>query len=348
MAYTVTACPDGSDLVMITVKEVWLRSETDPGETPPEIDNVIVKDRSRDGRRIVKHKVIEELKQDQNLIPWITIESSGDVHLAVRAAELGAKDIILSGKEDSFPLGIALEKVIAETQRFGTKLHARVKSFEEMLAASRTLDVGVSLLVDDVSLARTFKDYFAPTKFDLVAAPVRSVDRVGACWRSCIDTGDIMSIGEGMLVGSTSSAYFLVHAEVIGTEYTGRREWRCNVGPVSNYIIVDMSGGAAIRTKYLSELKCGDNVLTVDKNGNARKAVVNRNKIEYRPTIKITTEISEKRFSVLLQAEKSIHLTTKDGHSVSVLDSLGKEILMYHTKGGMHFGTKVEEGIFEY
>ncbi len=348
MAYTITVCPKGSDLTMIIVKEVWLQSETDPGETPPEIDNVIVKDRSRDGRRIVKHKVIEELKHDQNLIPWITIESSGDVQLAAKAAELGAKDIILSGKEDSFPLGIALEKVIAETQRFGTKLHARVKSFEEMLAASKTLDVGVSLLVDDVSLARIFKDYFAPMKFNLVAAPVKSVHRVGACWRSCIDTGDIMSIGEGMLVGSTSSAYFLVHAEVVGTEYTGKREWRCNLGPVSNYIIVAKSSGVGIKTKYLSELRCGDDVLTVDRNGNARKAVVNRNKVEYRPTVKITTEIDGKRFSVLLQAEKSIQLTTKDGQSVSVLDSLGQDILMYHTRGGMHFGTKVEEGIFEY
>jgi len=330
------------------VKEVWLQSETDLQETPPEIDNVIVKDRSRDGRRVVKHDVMERLKNDQNIIPWITIQTPDDVHLAVKAAELGAKDIILSGKGDSFPLGIALEKVIAETQRFGTKLHARVKSFEEMLAASRTLDVGVSVVVDDVSLGRTFKDYFAPIDFDLVSAPVKSVDRVGACWRSCIDTGDIMSTGEGMLVGSTSSTYFLVHAEVIGTEYTGRREWRCNLGPVSNYIIVDKSSAAGIKTRYLSELRCGDNVLTIDSNGNARRAVVNRNKIEYRPTVKITTEFSGKKYSVLLQGEKSIHLTTKDGRSVSVLDSLGHDILMYQTKGGMHFGTKVEEGILEY
>jgi 3-dehydroquinate synthase II len=193
-----------------------------------------------------------------------------------------------------------------------------------------------------------FKDYFAPMKFDLIATPVKSVDRVGACWRSCIDTGDIMSVGEGMLVGSTSSAYFLVHAEVIGTEYTGKREWRCNAGPVSNYIIVDKPGGAGIKTKYLSELKCGDSVLTVDRNGNARRTVVNRNKIEYRPTVKIAAEVDGKRYSVLLQGEKSIHLTTKDGKCVSVLDSLGQDILMYHTKGGMHFGTKVEEGIFEY
>ena len=347
MVYTIPARHNSSDLAMI-VKEVWLQSETDLEETPPEIDNVIVKDKTRDGRRVVRHDILEELKHDQNLIPWITIESLGDVNLAAKAAELGAKDIILSGKNNAFPVGIALEKVIAETQRFGTNLHASVKSFEEMLAASRTLDVGVSLVVHDVSLGRMFKDYFAPMKFDLIATPVKSVDRVGACWRSCIDTGDIMSVGEGMLVGSTSSAYFLVHAEVIGTEYTGKREWRCNAGPVSNYIIVDKPGGAGIKTKYLSELKCGDSVLTVDRNGNARRTVVNRNKIEYRPTVKIAAEVDGKRYSVLLQGEKSIHLTTKDGKCVSVLDSLGQDILMYHTKGGMHFGTKVEEGIFEY
>jgi 3-dehydroquinate synthase II len=338
---------NSSDLTMI-VKEVWLQSETDLEENPPEIDNVIVKDKTRDGRRVVRHNILEELKHDQKLIPWITIESMDDVNIAGKAAELGAKDIILSGKNNAFPVGIALEKVIAETQRYGTNLHASVKSFEEMLAASRTLDVGVSLVVNDASLARMFKDYFAPMKFDLIATPVKSVDRVGACWRSCIDTGDIMSVGEGMLVGSTSSAYFLVHAEVIGTEYTGKREWRCNAGPVSNYIIIDKSAGTGIKTKYLSELKCGDSVLTVDRNGNARRTVVNRNKIEYRPAVKITTEIDGKRYSVLLQGEKSIHLTTKDGKCISVLDSLGQDVIMYHTKGGMHFGTKVEEGIFEY
>ena len=162
-----TACHSGSDHLMI-VKEVWLQSETELNETPPEIDNVIVKDRSKDGRRIVRHNILEELKRDQNLIPWIVIESRDDVHLAAKAAELGAKDIILSGKGDSFPLGIALEKVIAETQRLGTNLHARVKTFEGMLAASRTLDVGVSLVVDNISLARMFKDYFAQMKFELV------------------------------------------------------------------------------------------------------------------------------------------------------------------------------------
>jgi 3-dehydroquinate synthase class II len=76
--------------------------------------------------------------------------------------------------------------------------------------------------------------------------------------------------------------------------------------------------------------------------------VVNRNKIEYRPTVKITAEFEGKRYSILLQGEKSINLTMKNGQPVSVLDCLGQDILMCHTKGGMHFGTKVEEGIFEY
>jgi 3-dehydroquinate synthase II len=333
---------------MIIVKEIWLKVDKDPQMDIPEIDNIIVNDRTRDGRKVIKQDFLEKLRTDQSIIPSIIVQSMDDVHLAARAAELGAKDIILSGKDNSFPLGIALEKVIAETQRFGTHLLTHVRSFEEMLAASRTLDVGVSVVVSDASLGRMFKDYFAPMKFDLVAAKVTAVDRVGACWRSCIDTGEIMTVGEGMLVGATSNAYFLVHGEVVGTEYTGRREWRCNAGPVSNYLIVDRSTGGEIKTKYLSELKCGATVLTVDSNGNARRTVVNRNKIEYRPAIKITAEFNHKRYSILLQGEKSINLTMKDGQPISVLDCLDKDILMYQTKGGMHFGTKVEEGIIEY
>jgi len=333
---------------MVRVKEVWLKLDKELTEIPPEVDNIIVGNQTKDGRRIIRENILETLKKDKKVIPWVELKSSEDTDLVVKAAEQGARDIIVAGEDGSFPVGIALERIIAETQRFETNLYTCTNSFEEMLAASRTLDVGMNLVIKNPSLVRTFKDYFAPIKFDLIPVTVKAVKRVGACWRSCIDTGDIMTIGEGMLVGATSSAYFLVHGEVIETEYTGKREWRGNLGAISSYIIVDKPGGSEIKTRYLSELKCGDNILVVGSNGNARRAVVNRNKMEYRPMIKIVTEVNSKEYKILLQGEKSIYLTTKEGKPVSVLDSLGQEVLMYITKGGAHFGTQVEEGIFEY
>jgi 3-dehydroquinate synthase class II len=64
--------------------------------------------------------------------------------------------------------------------------------------------------------------------------------------------------------------------------------------------------------------------------------------------IKVTTETNGKEHSVLLQAERSIYLTTKEGKPLPVLDSLGQDVIMFHITGGMHFGTKIEEGIVEY
>lgn len=334
--------------MVLNVKSVWLETDKDRQDIPPEVDNVIVGNRLRDGRQIITESVLEKLKQDKTLVPRIRLEALSDTDLIAKAATLGATDIIVTGKNDSFPVGIALEKVIAETQRYGTRLHTTVKSFEEMLAAAKTLDVGVNVLVKDLSMAKAFKDYFSPIKFELKTVPVKRLERVGACWRSCIDTGDIMTVGEGMLVGATSSAYFLVHGEVVGTEYTGRREWRCNAGAVSSYVVVDKPTGGEVKTRYLSELKCGDYALTVNRDGTARRAVVNRNKIEFRPMVKVTVESDKKEHSVLLQAERSIYLTTKDGKPLPVLDSLGQDVMMFHITGGMHFGTKIEEGIVEY
>ena len=330
------------------MKSVWLEADKDSQEVPSDVDNVVVGDRLRDGRQVITKNVLENLKRDKTLVPRIQLETVSDTDLIAKAAALGATDIIVAGKDYSFPVGIALEKVIAETQRHGTQLHTTVKSFEEMLAAAKTLDVGLNVLVKDPSMARSFKDYFAPIEFELETAAVKHLERIGACWRSCIDTGDIMTVGEGMLVGATSSAYFLVHGEVVGTEYTGKREWRCNAGAVSSYVIVDKPRGSEVKTRYLSELKCGDYVLTVNRDGAARRAVVNRNKIEFRPMVKVTTEFNGKECSILLQGERSIYLTTEEGKPLPVLDSLGQQVMMLHTTGGMHFGTKIEEGIVEY
>lgn len=328
---------------MIKIKEVWLL--TDKEVDFPGADNLILGDRTRDGKQIIKENILEILEENKETIPWIEVKTVADEKFAIDTAKAGAKNIILSGEGCSLAPRIALENIVAETQALGTELYAFANSFEEMLSVAKALDIGLNVIVKDSKLVETFKDYFASIKFDLEPVKVKSVDPVGGGWRSCIDTTDIMKTGEGMLVGSVSNAYFLVHGETKESEFTPPRVFRVNAGGISGYIITDYKDSKT-KTKYLNELKCGSKVLVVDKDGNARRVLVGRNKIEHRPLSLITTEMNQ---TILLQEAETVYLTLSNGEFESILSlKPGDEILMYFAKGGMHRGTEIEEGLIEY
>ena len=80
--------------------------------------------------------------------------------------------------------------------------------------------------------------------------------------RVCVDTCTQMEPGQGMLVGNTTEGFLLVHSESIENPYVAARPFRVNAGAVHAYALCP--GG---RTRYLSELKAGDEVLIVDHAG---------------------------------------------------------------------------------
>lgn len=332
---------------ILKIKEVWLLIDKKGEECNfPLADNFILGNKTtKDGKLIIKERILEILKKGKQVIPWIEIETATDEKLVIDAAKAGAENIIISGKDYCLPPRIAMENIIAKIQTLKTKIYAYANSFEEMLSISKALDIGLNLVIKDSRLIKVFKDYFTPIRFCLKSVKVKSVLSVGSGWRSCIDTTDIIKEGEGMLVGSQSHAYFLVHGETKESEFTPSRAFRVNAGGFSSYIVIN-SKDNKIKTKYLSELKCGLKVLVVDKDGNTRRVLVNRNKIEYRPLSLITTELGH---TILLQEAESVYLTLSNGEPKPIL-SLKREdeILMCLTGGGMHRGTKIEEGLIEY
>src|SRR5208282_5408094 len=90
----------------------------------------------------------------------------------------------------------------------------------------------------------------------LLKAKILSVKPLRSGARVCIDTTELMKPGEGMLVGSQSSGMFLIEAEVHRNPHVEPRPFRVNAGPVSAYVLTP-----GFRTRYLSELKAGDDVL---------------------------------------------------------------------------------------
>jgi 3-dehydroquinate synthase II len=176
----------------------------------------------------------------------------------------------------------------------------------------------------------------------LTRARVKSLRLLGMGDRVCVDTCSIMGHGEGMLVGSSSACLFLIHAESIESEYVAARPFRVNAGPVHSYVLAP---GA--RTRYLSELRSGDDVLLTDKRGRTRHAIVGRVKIERRPLLLLTARAGGRDHSVILQNAETIRLMTDRGaKSVSEIRP-GDTVLVRLDEGGRHFGMKVRETVTE-
>ena len=269
----------------------------------------------------------------------IVIEGKKDEETAIEAAKLGCKYVIVGTPDWKI---IPLENLIAKT-RGKTKLLAQVSSLKEAKVALETLELGsdgVVLKTDNVDELKSTSEFAKKqtAKLDLVAVDVVNVKEIGTGARACIDTCELMKPGEGMLLGCQSSGLFLVQAEVHESPYVETRPFRVNAGPLSLYALT-----SATRTRYLSELKTGEEVLIIDREGKIRVTNVARSKIEWRPLLLIEAEYKGKPLKLIAQNAETIRVVTPEG-SKAVTDLIkGDKILARVEAGGRHFGTLVKE-----
>ncbi|MCJ7444027.1 MAG: 3-dehydroquinate synthase II [Methanotrichaceae archaeon] len=243
---------------------------------------------------------------------------------------------------------IPLENMIAGLQGTNVKIISGVNSSEEAEVALATLEHGADgILLDTSDLSEIKKAQKAAEKsekerLELVSANITNVQAVGMGDRVCVDTASLMIVGEGMLIGSQSKAFFLVHSESEDSPYVAARPFRVNAGAVHAYIKVND------KTKYLSELKSGDEVMIVSKEGLARTAIVGRVKIERRPMILVEAELNGEKITTLLQNAETIKLVRPDGKPKSVTElEVGDQVMVYEEDAARHFGMSIEENIIE-
>jgi 3-dehydroquinate synthase II len=269
----------------------------------------------------------------------ISVESKEDEERAVKAASLSADYILIDCPNWKI---IPLENLIAKVHG-KTALLAEVTCSQDARLALETMELGADGVVlktsDRNELLETAKIAGKQaSEIQLVPAKIVDVRQIGTGARVCVDTCDLMKPGEGILVGCQSSGLFLVEAEVHENPFVETRPFRVNAGPVSLYALTSPKS-----TKYLSELKAGNEVLIVDAKGNSRVANVGRTKIEWRPLILIEAESNGRRIKTILQNAETIRLVAKDGSkSVGEL-KIGDEVLAHVTNGGRHFGTLIKE-----
>ena len=180
-------------------------------------------------------------------------------------------------------------------------------------------------------------------RIELLSAVITRIESSGMGDRVCIDTCSNMAVGQGMLVGNTSSAFFLVHSESLENPYVASRPFRVNASAVHAYIL--RPGNA---TSYLSDLRVGDDVLVVDAQGKTVPACIGRCKVETRPMILVFAEVNNNEMSICLQNAETINLVRSDGQPVSVSKlKTGDQVLVHLEAGGRHFGMKIDETMVE-
>jgi 3-dehydroquinate synthase II len=254
--------------------------------------------------------------------------------------------LILVGKDWTI---IPLENIIADLQSEDVKLIAAVSDYNEAKLALETLEQGTDgILIQPKDFSEIKKiaeliEKIESEKYDLQAATITHIEPVGSGDRVCVDTCSMMNVGEGMLIGSYSKGLFLVHSESLESEYVASRPFRVNAGPVQAYVMTPGN-----KTKYLSELETGDEVLVVDDTGKSKTAIVGRVKIEKRPLMLMEAEFEGIKIKTLLQNAETIRLVNENGDAVSVSDlEVGDKVMVYLDKGARHFGMSIEETIIE-
>ena len=258
----------------------------------------------------------------------------------VFALSLSKKVIIRDGDWKIIPL----ENLLSRTKN----LFVEIDDLEDGRTALSILEKGVDGVVISNSDPNVVRHMIHALRersetLELVPAKIKRIVPLGLGDRVCVDTCSSMNLGEGMLVGNSSQALFLIHSESVENPFVNTRSFRVNAGPIHSYIRL-----ADGQTKYLSEIQSGDRVLIVNFEGKSFPAVVGRAKVERRPLALVEAEEKGQSLSVILQNAETIRLTQPDGKAVSLVDlKEGNEALIYREGWARHFGVQIDETIIE-
>ena len=333
------------------MKEIWLLALGEDWEEEKEK----IKDAIEIGfTGVVVRREFEDLAKKLGRIKVFGVENGVGENFAfveVKSAEDQNKAIELSESYDYLFLRfsdwkiIPLENLIAMKKR--AKLIAIVNDLDEAKVVLTTLEKGADGIAIQESRRDVMRKFYEIASgergfVELKKAKVVEIKPLGVGDRVCIDTVTLMSVGEGMLVGNRAGFMFLIASESEESEYVSSRPFRVNAGSVNAYVKVGS------KTKYLAELKAGDEVEIVNYKGETRRSYVGRVKIEKRPLILIRAIANGEEGTVILQNAETIKLVNPEGKHVSVASlKEGDEVLVWIGEKARHFGVSVDEFIIE-
>lgn len=279
-----------------------------------------------------------DLRLGEDVVEW-EIKGKGDEEEILKRS----RSAVVIARAADWTI-IPLENLIAQTGN----LVVEVSDLAQARTMLSVLEKGVDGVLLDIPDSAALRSAIAALKepgesITLTPAKILRLNPLGTGDRVCVDTCTQMGTGEGMLVGNSARALFLVHAESVENPFVAPRPFRVNAGAVHAYIRVP--GG---KTRYLSELHAGLEALIVDFQGNTHRAIVGRVKIERRPLLLVEAEAEGRGASVILQNAETIRLVNPQGEPVSIVDlKEGQEILIAPEDLARHFGMKIQETLEE-
>ena len=255
---------------------------------------------------------------------------------------------------------IPIENIIAACAGSPTKIAALIRTPAEAQGAAFALEIGVDALVispdqqmiDSAMIAKSQRGEIVEPisavedsgNIELQPLVITNIESGGISDRYCIDLTSLLEIGEGMLIGSSSSCMVLIHGETLASDYVPSRPFRVNAGPPHAYIVM-----ANRTTKYLSELIAGDEVLTVSDSQTCKSATIGRLKIERRPMLLFSLKnTNDKEYQVFVQQAETVRLVTLQRKLRAVTDlTIGEEILGWSSPDARHIGVAVPSEVVE-
>ena len=338
--------------------EIWLNCiDSQPEYIPSEIDKILTKKFTNFGITNIKINEDSKLEENSNII-GLMVNISSEKEQESALSLIGSVNWILL-KCDNWKM-IPCENLIAAAENSGTKLAAIVENELEVPGIAFALEIGVDALVvnsDLIELAIITKSQRLENKIQeliinddsdsisLNFGTIKEISTIGIGERVCIDTTSLLQSGEGMLCGSFSNTFTLIHAETIDSEFVPTRPFRVNAGSIHSYIKMKNN-----TTKYLSELKSGDEVLIVNKEGMARTTKIGRIKLEKRPLIKIQW-IDENNLegNIILQQAETVRLVENNLNPISITKlKKGMQILIHNSSQTRHLGAPIRAYSQEY
>lgn len=270
----------------------------------------------------------------------VTITKKEDEEKVV--AYKGSIPVIITNKDRTI---IPLENLISKT----TNLIQTVSNATQAKLALETMEKwadGICLEtnnIQDIIAVGKIMQQKTQEEVQLQELEIVSTKNVGMASRCCIDTCSLLEPGTGMLIGDSSACMFLVYNENVESPYCDPRPFRVNAWAAHAYIRCPNN-----KTKYLCELKSGDEVLVINPQGKAKTVTVGRNKIEERPMICITAQYGDQHCTLIIQNAETVRLTKPDGLPIAVTHLKAWDtILGYTEQAGRHFGVQVDETIRE-
>jgi 3-amino-4-hydroxybenzoic acid synthase len=162
--------------------------------------------------------------------------------------------------------------------------------------------------------------------------------------RVCVDTCSHLRPNEGILVGSYSTGLMLVSSETHPLPYMPTRPFRVNAAALHSYTLTPGN-----RTRYLSELRCGTEILAVSTDGGVRRVVVGRIKMETRPMLQIEARTASGQLVDMVGQDDWHVRALGPGGSVHNFTELRKgDVILGHTMTDQrHVGYAIREFLHE-